>query len=129
MTIAPEHYLRRKDARRRLNCHARVECRGVTQKIRVVDFSNTGLRIDGVSGLAMGDRVEIVLTPDIFVKGTIAWSVWHKAGVRFATTLAEGDRVYKHLAEQAAAIEQARIRAISALARQDALKTQLVNPT
>jgi hypothetical protein len=127
MTTEPGQYLRRKDARRRLNCHARIECRGVMQQIRVVDFSNTGLRMDGVKGLAVGDHVEIVLTPGLSVQGTIAWSVWHKAGVRFAAALTEGDGVHKFLAEQAAAIEQARVRAIAALARQEAVKAQ-VNP-
>ena len=56
-------FLRRKDARRRLKYSAVVECRGVSRKIEVVDFSTAGLRLDGVTGLATGDHVRILLTP------------------------------------------------------------------
>ena len=59
------HFLRRKDARRRVNCDALIEHRDVSRKIEIVDFSNVGLRIDKLTGLATGDRVTIVLAPHL----------------------------------------------------------------
>ena len=49
------HFLRRKDKRRRVQFSAIAHCHGISRAIEVVDFSNTGLRIDKVSGLAAGD--------------------------------------------------------------------------
>ena len=120
MTTSSRHFLRRKDARRRLKCNALVECRGLSQKIQIVDFSTTGLRMDGVSGLATGDRVRIAFAPDVSAEGKIAWSVWHKAGVKFSRPLAESDPVYIYLADQAAANQQLQMRAIAALAKEHA---------
>ena len=82
-------FLRRRYARPRLKCSAVVECRGISRKIEIVDFSTAGLRLDGVTGLAAGDHVQIVLAPDLDVEGVIAWSVWHKAGVTLSQPLAE----------------------------------------
>jgi hypothetical protein len=113
-------FLRRRDSRRRLKCNAVVECRGVSRKIEVVDFSTDGLRLDGVTGLATGDHVLILLTPELSVEGVIAWSVWHKAGVKLLRPLAENDEVYLYLADQAAAMELARTRAVAALVQQHA---------
>jgi hypothetical protein len=109
MTTSLRHFLRRK---------ALIECRGLSQKTQVVDFSTAGLRIDGVSGLATGDHVWIAFAPDLSVEGKIAWSVWHKAGVRLSRPLAESDPVYIYLADQAAALEQLRLRAIVELAKE-----------
>ena len=117
-------FLRRRDARRRLKCSAVVECRGISRKIEIVDFSTAGLRLDGVTGLAAGDHVQIVLVPDLHVEGVIAWSVWHKAGVTLSQPLAERDAVYMYLADQAAMIEQARTRAVIPLAQQYATRAQ-----
>lgn len=98
-------FLRRKDARRRLKYSAVVECRGVSR-------------------LATGDHVRILLTPHLSVEGTIAWSVWHKAGVKLSRPLAENDEIYMYLADQAAAIELARTRAVVALAQQHASRAR-----
>lgn len=101
-----KHFLRRSDARHRLNCSALIVCRGVSQKVEVVDFSSAGLRVDGAMGLAPGDRVLIAFAPDLSVVGTIAWAVWHKAGVKLSTALGEKDPVYAFLTEQAARLGQ-----------------------
>lgn len=112
------HFLRRKDARRRVSCGAFVECRGISQRIHVVDFSTSGLRLDGVIGLTTGDRVSVTFAPDLKVEGRIAWSVWHKAGVELLLALSETDPLYIFLSELAAEIERDRMRSIAALARQ-----------
>jgi hypothetical protein len=118
------HFLRRKDARRRINCDAVIERRDVSRKIEIVDFSNTGLRIDKLTGLATGDRVTIVLTPHLSIEGTIAWLVWHKAGVRLSSPLRETDPVYRYLTDRAAELEQSHVRAIAALAQQHTIKAK-----
>ncbi len=118
------HFLRRKDARRRVNCDALIEHRDVSRKIEIVDFSNVGLRIDKLTGLATGDRVTIVLAPHLSFEGTIAWLVWHKAGIRLSSPLTENDPVYRYLADRAAALEQSHERAIAALAQQQAIKAK-----
>ena len=87
-------------------------------------ISTAGLRLDGVTGLATGDYVRILLTPDLSVEGTIACSVWHKAGVKLSRPLAENDEIYMYLADQAAAIELARTRAVVALAQQHASRAR-----
>jgi hypothetical protein len=115
-------FLRRKDARHRLKCPAVIECRGVIHRIEVVDFSFSGLRIDGVVGLVSGDHVLITLTPQLAVEGTIVWSVWHKAGVKLSRPMAENDPLYMFLVDQAAQVEHARTKAILALAKQHAGK-------
>lgn len=99
---------------------ARVECRGVGQTVRVADFSASGLRIDSIQGLATGDPVEISLTPDLKLKGQVAWAVWHKAGVKLFAPLAEDDPAYLFLTEQADAIERTRTLALVAIARERA---------
>jgi hypothetical protein len=124
MTKPSRILLRRKDARRHLNCIATVECHGVSRKIKVVDFSASGLRVDEVAGLATGDRVLIVFAPGLSVERTIIWSVRHKAGLKLSAPLAENDPVYIHLAKQAASIEHARTRAIAALAKQHSKRVE-----
>lgn len=115
------HFLRRKDKRRSVQFGAIAECHGISRAIEIVDFSNAGLRIDKVSGLAAGDHVKICFTPDITVEGTIAWLVWHKAGLQFTQSLKQDDPAYRFLMERAAFIEQAHVRAIGILAQRDAL--------
>jgi hypothetical protein len=101
-----------------VNFAAVVECRDLSQKVRVVDFSACGLRIDQINGLAAGDPVRISLTPDLVVDGEVAWSVWHKAGIKLAPPLAGDHPAYVFLSEQAATIEQMRMRAIATLAKE-----------
>ncbi len=97
--------------------------------IEVVDFSNAGLRIDKVSGLAAGDRLKISFTPDISVEGTIVWLVWHKAGVQFTKPLKQDAPAYQYLMERAAFIEQAHVRAVSSLAQREAQKLHETDQT
>lgn len=122
------HFLRRKDIRQRVRFGAIVECHGTSRAIEVVDFSNIGLRIDKLTGLAVGDHLAITLTPDIAVEGTIAWLVWHKAGIRLTRPLAEADPAYRFLMEQAALVEQAHVHAIGILAQQEAIKVRGSDP-
>lgn len=122
-------FLRRKDKRRNVQFSAIAECHGIARPIEVVDFSNTGLRIDNVKGLAAGDQLTISFTPDVAVKGTIAWLVWHKAGLQFTQPLKADDPAYRFLLERAAFIEQAHVRAIGSLAQRDALKLHDTDPT
>jgi hypothetical protein len=122
------HFLRRKDNRRRVRFCAIVECHGVSRMIEVIDFSNAGLRVDKLTGLAVGDRLTISLTPDIAVEGTIVWLVWHKAGIQFMPPLTDADPAYRFLMDQAALFEQARVRAISVLAQQETTKTRQSDP-
>lgn len=123
------HFLRRKDKRRRVQFSAIAHCHGISRAIEVVDFSNTGLRIDKVSGLAAGDRVAISFTPDVAVEGTIAWLVWHKAGLQFAQPLKPDDPAYRFLMDRAAFIERAHVRAINMLVQQEVLKAHENDPT
>ncbi len=113
-------YLRRRDSRRRVSFAAVVECRDITQNVRVVDFSASGLRIDQINGLATGDPVRISLTLDLMVEGEVAWSVWHKAGIKLVPPLAEDHPACVFLSEQAAVIERTRIRVIASLAKERA---------
>ncbi len=117
-------YLRRRDSRRRVSFAAVVECRDITQKVRVVDFSAYGLRIDQINGLATGDPVRISLTPDLVIDGEVAWSVWHKAGIKLMPPLAEDHPAHVFLSEQAAMIEKMRMRAIATLAKERARGSQ-----
>ena len=118
------HFLRRKDDRHLVNCRAIAEHRAISRNVQVVDFSSTGLRLDRLTGLAVGDRVTITLTPEFSVEGTIAWLVWHKAGVRLDHPFSEEDPVYQYLIDLAAAVEQTHVRAIAALAQQEAIKSR-----
>lgn len=122
-------FLRRKDQRRRVQFSAIAQCHGIARAIEVVDFSNSGLRIDKVTGLAAGDRLTISFTPDVSVEGTIAWLVWHKAGLQFTQALKQEDPAYRFLLERAAFIEQAHVRAISSLAQREAQKLHETDPT
>jgi hypothetical protein len=76
------------------------------------------LRIDQINGLAAGDPVRISLTPDLMVDGEVAWSVWHKAGIKLVPPLAGDHPAYVFLSEQAATIERMRMRAIATLAKE-----------
>lgn len=118
MMALSQNYLRRQDTRRRVMFSALLECRGVTQKVRVADFSPSGLRIDQTQGLAIGDPVEISLAPGLKLKGEVAWAVWHKAGMKLLKPLSEDDPAYLFLAEQANAIERARTLALVAIAKE-----------
>ena len=111
------NFLRRRDERHRVNFTAILECRGVSQTVRVVDFSVSGLRVDGIQGLATGDPIQICFTPDMMLEGEIIWSVWHKAGIKLLPELDETQPAYLFLNEQASELEQLRVRALSALAR------------
>ncbi|MBY0558651.1 MAG: PilZ domain-containing protein [Hyphomicrobium sp.] len=114
------NFLRRRDPRQRVSFTAILECRGVSQSVRVVDFSASGLRVDGIQGLATGDPIQISFSPDMVLAGEIAWSVWHKAGIKLLPALGETDPAYVFLCDQAAAIEQLRVRAIAAIAKERA---------
>jgi hypothetical protein len=94
-----------------------VECRGAAQKVRLVDFSALGVRLDGIKGLATGDPIRISLTPELALEGRVAWSVWHKAGVKFLDPLADDHPAYIFLAEQAQNIERARTLALISIAK------------
>jgi hypothetical protein len=118
------HFLRRKDKRHLVNCPAMIEHRGISHNVQVVDFSSGGLRIDRLTGLAVGDRITITFTPEFSIEGTIAWLVWHKAGVRLARPFSEEDPVYQYLVGLAATVEHTHVRAIAALAQQEAIKSQ-----
>jgi hypothetical protein len=118
----PSQFLRRKDARRRLKCAAAVECRGVTRRMEIVDFSPAGLRLDNVTGLAAGDHVVIAFSPTLATEGTVVWSVWHKAGVKLSSPLEETDSLYVYLSDQADTLERTRKKAIFAVAQQHAAK-------
>lgn len=115
--ILSRNFLRRRDARRRVMFAAIVECRGVSQNVRVVDFSNSGVRLDGIKGLATGDPLKISLTPELILNGEVAWSVWHKAGVKLSKPLTEDHPAYLFLLEQASAMERTRTLALASLAK------------
>ncbi|WP_409560802.1 PilZ domain-containing protein [Hyphomicrobium sp. MC8b] len=116
-TILSRNYLRRRDERRRVMLPAIVECRGATQKVRVIDFSASGVRLDSIKGLATGDPVHISLAPALIIEGQIAWSVWHKAGVKLLEPLTDDHPAYTFLLEQARAIERTRTLALVSLAK------------
>lgn len=113
----PRNFLRRKDDRKRVDCAAVIQCRGISRTVEVVDFSNVGLRIDKITSLAAGDRVTIAFTADLCLEGTIVWLVWHKAGICFSAPLSEADPVFRYLTERAAEIERHHARAVAVLAQ------------
>ncbi|MFT3731660.1 MAG: PilZ domain-containing protein [Hyphomicrobium sp.] len=119
-SILSQNYLRRRDPRRRVMLGAIVNCRGVTQKVRVVDFSVSGVRLDGIKGLAAGDPIQISLSPELTIDGQVVWSVWHKAGVKFVPALSEEHPAFVFLAEQASAIDRTRTLALASLAKDHA---------
>lgn len=116
-TVLSRNFLRRRDTRRRVMFSAIVECRGATQTVRIVDFSASSVRLDGISGLATADPIQIFLTPELVLEGRIAWSVWHKAGVELLEPLANGHPAYVFLTEQAKAIERTRTLALVSIAK------------
>ncbi|SFV34654.1 hypothetical protein SAMN04488557_2391 [Hyphomicrobium facile] len=118
--VLSRNFLRRRDPRRRVSFTAILECRGVSQNVRVVDFSASDLRVDGIRGLATGDSIRISFSPNMVLTGEIAWSVWHKAGIKLLPALGEADPAFVFLSDQAAAIEQLRVRAIAAIAKERA---------
>jgi hypothetical protein len=118
--LLSRNYLRRRDARRRVMFGAMLECRGAAQKVRVVDFSSSGLRIDGIRSLTTGDPIRISLAPELSIEGQIAWVVWHKAGIRLPEALAADHPAYVFLQGQAEAVERARALALASLARDKA---------
>jgi hypothetical protein len=118
--VLTRNFLRRRDTRRRVMLAAIVECRGATQKVRIVDFSATGLRIDGINGLAMGDPIQILLAPEMVLEGQVSWSVWHKAGIKLLEPLTEDHPAYRFLTEQAKEIERARTLALIAISKERA---------
>ena len=111
------NYLRRRDARRRVMFSAILECREVSQNVRVVEFSTSGVRVDGIKGLASGDPVRISLTPELVLEGQIARTVWHKSGVQISQPLAEDDPAYRFLVEKADGMYRARDLALASLAQ------------
>ena len=115
--LLSRNYLRRRDARRRVMFSAILECRGVSQNVRVVDFSASGVRIDGIKGLSPGDPILISLTPEIILEGGVAWVVWHKAGVQFTEPLSDDHPVHKFLSQHADAIDRAKQSALASLAK------------
>jgi len=123
-TPASGQFLRRKDERRHVRLSAAIECRGISRAIEIIDFSNAGLRIDKLNGLAVGDLVTISITPRITLEGMIVWLVWHKAGIKFTTPLSESDPGYGYLLEQAAVVERAHASALGALVQQEAVKSR-----
>lgn len=117
-------FLRRSDTRKPVRCGGIIECRGISRTITIIDFSNLGLRIDHLTGLVAGDRVTISFTPQLVIEGTIAWLVWHKAGMRFLRPLTVSDPIHIYLTSEASKFSVARVRAVSALAQQDASRVQ-----
>jgi hypothetical protein len=105
MTTSP-HFLRRRDDRYRVNCRAHLECRSISQTVEIVDFSMQGLRVDGATGLAPGDKVSIALSPVLKIEGVVVWSVWHKAGVKLPAALRDGEPAFIYLANQAAKLRE-----------------------
>jgi PilZ domain len=118
--LLSRNYLRRRDARRRVMFAAILECRDVAQRVRIVDFSASGVRTDGIKGLSAGDPVRIFLTPEFSLEGQVAWVVWHKAGIRLMEPLDDNHPAYLFLIEQAEAIERTRSLALASLAQDKA---------
>jgi hypothetical protein len=97
-----------------------IECRGAAQRVRVVDFSVSGVRTDGIQGLTPGDPIRISLTAELSLEGKVAWVVWHKAGIKFQEALTDDHPAYLFLSEQAKAIERARSLALVSIAKDKA---------
>ena len=116
-TILARNFLLRRDTRRRVMFGAIVECRGVAQKVKVVDFSPSSVRLDGIKSLAAGDPIQLSLAPDLVLEGEVTWYVWHKAGLKFLKPLTDDHPAYVFLAEQAQAIERIRTLALVSLAK------------
>lgn len=59
-----------------------VQSSGASQKATIADLSGEGLRLEGVAGLAIGERVLVVLPDHRVLEVTIRWAFGDQAGAR-----------------------------------------------
>lgn len=69
--------------------HARVVAGSRKLSAMIRSVSPSGIKLDGVFGLAAGDTVTVMLPSQDAVNGTVDWSVGGFCGVTFAQPLAE----------------------------------------
>ena len=91
----------RRDERRAVRITALVYCHGRFQTARIVDFSLSGLQLDGCFGVAVADQVAVELLSGQRLEGKVAWAVASRSGVQFHQPLAPDDPVVARLSQAA----------------------------
>jgi PilZ domain-containing protein len=93
--------MRRLDERLPTRATALAYCHGRFQTVRVVDYSPSGLQLQGCFGVAAGDELIVELLSGDRVAAKVAWSLGSRLGVRFLQAL-EGDHPALLALQQAA---------------------------
>ena len=76
--------IRRQDQRFPVRIAALVHCHGRFQTVRLVDFSLTGLQLEGCFGVGVGENIAVELLSGHRLDAKVAWSMGSRIGVRFA---------------------------------------------
>ena len=79
--------VRRQFDRHLVMANAFVHCRGQFQSAKVVDYSASGLQLEGTFGLIKTDQIEIEFICGIHVPGHVAWSLGSRTGVVYVVPL------------------------------------------
>jgi len=79
--------LRRRGERYLIRATALMHCHGRFQTVRIVDFSLSGLQLDGGFGVGAGDDIIVELLTGDRLAGKIVWSLGSRVGVRFPRPL------------------------------------------
>jgi hypothetical protein len=90
---------RRKFERRALKVNAIIHCRGHFQYAKVVDYSTSGLQLEGTFGLITRDPVEVELISGTRIPGQVAWSLGCQTGIAFSEPLATSHPAFIELSQ------------------------------
>ncbi len=93
--------MRRLDERQATRATALAHCHGRFQTVRIVDYSPSGLQLQGCFGVATGDDLIVELLSGHRVAAKVAWSLGSRLGVRFLQVL-EGEHPAMVALQQAA---------------------------
>ena len=79
--------VRRRDDRCPTRATALAHCHGRFQTVRIVDFSLSGLQLQGCFGVGTGDDMTVELLSGHSLAAKVAWSMGSRLGVRFLQPL------------------------------------------
>ena len=65
-----------------------IHCRGHVQYAKIVDYSKSGLQLEGTLGLIKRDPLEVELISGTRIPGQVAWSLGYQTGIAFSEPLA-----------------------------------------
>jgi PilZ domain len=101
MSQGPMTSCRRKAERMTTKVQVLIHCRSRFQSARIVDYSQTGLQLEGTFGLIPSDRVEIELMSGARLPGKVEWSLGGQTGVVFPERLEDLHPAMEELARSA----------------------------